>query len=56
MPNGVLESHLRDRRESGRKLLVPYITGYMDNWQEAVAACVANGADAVEIEVGRAHV
>ena len=49
MPNGALESHLRHRRESGRKLLVPYITGYMDNWQEAVAACVANGADAVEI-------
>ena len=49
MTTGRLESHLRAQRAAGRKLLVPYITGYMDDWEEAVMACVANGADAVEI-------
>jgi tryptophan synthase alpha chain len=49
MTAGRLETHLRAQRTAGRKLLVPYITGYMDEWEEAVMACVANGADAVEI-------
>jgi tryptophan synthase alpha chain len=45
-----LESHLRSRRDAGRKLLVPYVTGGLgDGWCEAVEAVVAAGADAVEI-------
>jgi tryptophan synthase alpha chain len=46
---GKLEAHLRDRRESGHKLLVPYITGGLSGWQDAVRAAAANGADAIEI-------
>ena len=44
-----LESHLRDVRERGRKILVPYVTGGVEHWQDAVRAAVAHGADAVEI-------
>ena len=46
-----LESHLRGCKESGRKILVPYITGGYPGWQEAIRACAANGADAVEIGI-----
>lgn len=46
---GRLESHLRARRDAGKKLLVPYITGGLHGWQEAIRAAVASGADAVEI-------
>lgn len=46
-----LVSTLRDRRDSGRKLLVPYITGGYPGWQDAIRACAANGADAVEIGI-----
>ena len=46
---GKLEAHLRDRRDSGRKLLVPYVTGGLSGWQDAVRAAAANGADAIEI-------
>jgi tryptophan synthase alpha chain len=46
---GKLEAHLRDRREAGHKLLVPYVTGGLTGWQEAVRAAAANGADAIEI-------
>ncbi|MEY2974163.1 MAG: tryptophan synthase alpha chain [Actinomycetota bacterium] len=38
-------------RDSGRKLLVPYITGGYPGWQDAIRACAANGADAVEIGI-----
>ena len=44
-----LESHLRGCKEAGRKILVPYITGGYPGWQDAIRACAANGADAVEI-------
>ena len=44
-----LESHLRGRRESGHKLLVPYITGGYPGWVDAVRAAAASGADAIEI-------
>jgi len=50
-PGGVLESHLRSRRDAGRKLLVPYVTGGLDGWIEAIRAAAANGADAVEIGI-----
>ncbi|MEP7112672.1 MAG: tryptophan synthase subunit alpha [Ilumatobacteraceae bacterium] len=46
---GLLETALRRQRDSGRKLLVPYITGGLAGWQEAVRAVAASGADAIEI-------
>ncbi|MGA1658818.1 MAG: tryptophan synthase subunit alpha [Ilumatobacteraceae bacterium] len=46
-----LEVHLRARRDGGRKILVPYITGGVEHWQDAVRAAVANGADAIEIGI-----
>ncbi len=46
-----LELHLRRLRSSGRKLLVPYVTGYADGWIEAVRVAAASGADAVEIGI-----
>lgn len=46
---GRLEGHLRARRDAGHKLLVPYITGGLAGWQDAVRAAAANGADAIEI-------
>lgn len=48
---GKLESHLRARRDAGRKLLVPYITGGYLGWADAVRAAAANGADAIEIGI-----
>ncbi len=45
----MLETALRDKRSAGRKLLVPYITGGLAGWQEAVRAVAAAGADAIEI-------
>jgi len=46
---GVLESALRAKREAGRKLLVPYITG--GYWTEVVRAAADAGADAIEIGI-----
>src|SRR5262249_13245705 len=46
-----LEVHLRSRREDGRKLLVPYVTGGFDGWADVVRAVVDAGADAVEIGI-----
>jgi len=46
-----LESEFRAKRDQGRKLLVPYITGGYPGWQDAIRACAANGADAVEIGI-----
>ncbi|NND75122.1 MAG: tryptophan synthase subunit alpha [Ilumatobacter sp.] len=46
-----LEAALRAKRAAGRKLLVPYITGGYPGWQDAIRACAANGADAVEIGI-----
>ena len=36
---------------TGRKLLVPYITGGYPGWEDAVRAAAANGADGVEIGI-----
>ena len=48
----MLEQALRARRESGRKLLIPYLMGGMtDDWGQALAAVVAAGADAVEVGI-----
>ena len=46
-----LEAHLRAQRSEGRKLLVPYVTGGLANWKEAIRAAVAAGADAVEVGI-----
>jgi tryptophan synthase alpha chain len=49
---GALEAHLRARRDAGRKLLVPYITGGLgDDWIDVLHAVAAGGADAVEIGI-----
>ena len=49
---GVLESALRSRRDSGRKLLVPYVTGGLgSDWADIVRAVADAGADAIEIGV-----
>ncbi len=49
MTYGRLETQLRQRRDAGGKSLVPYITGGYPGWQDAIRACAANGADAIEI-------
>jgi tryptophan synthase alpha chain len=46
-----LEAEFRAKREAGRKLLVPYITGGYPGWQDAIRTAAAAGADAVEIGV-----
>ncbi len=46
-----LETHLRAQRSAGRKLLVPYVTGGLLNWKEAIRAAAANGADAIEVGI-----
>lgn len=46
-----LEAHLRAQRAAGRKLLVPYITGGLPGWEQALRAAVDAGADAIEIGI-----
>ena len=46
---GRLETALNARIASGGKCLVPYITGGYPGWTDAIRACAAQGADAVEI-------
>jgi tryptophan synthase alpha chain len=48
---GPLETHLRARRDASHKLLVTYITGGYQGWDDAVRAAVDAGADAVEIGI-----
>jgi tryptophan synthase alpha chain len=48
---GVMETEFRAKRAAGRKLLVPYITGGLRGWQDAVRAAAAAGADAIEIGI-----
>jgi tryptophan synthase alpha chain len=48
---GELESALRAKRDQGHKLLVPYITGGLPGWQQALRAAAAAGADAIEIGI-----
>ena len=49
---GPLEAHLRGRRDTGRKLLLPYLTaGYGPEWPRLVEAVAAAGADAIEIGI-----
>jgi tryptophan synthase alpha chain len=47
-----LESHLRARRDCGRRLLVPYVTGGLGaGWLDVVQAVAAAGADAIEVGI-----
>jgi tryptophan synthase alpha chain len=47
-----LEAHLRAKRDAGRKLLVPYITGgFGKDWLDVIRAFAAAGADAVEVGI-----
>lgn len=46
-----LEEALRRRIDAGGKCLVPYVTGGFPGWVDAVRACAANGADAVEVGI-----
>ena len=49
---GRLESWLTARREAGHKLLVPYVTGGMDDeWLLTVEALAGAGADAIEVGI-----
>lgn len=46
---GRMETAFRAKRDAGRKLLVPYVTGGLTGWQEAIRAAADAGADAIEI-------
>jgi tryptophan synthase alpha chain len=47
-----LESHLRERRDAGARLLVPYVTGGLGTeWVDVVRAVADAGADAIEIGI-----
>ena len=49
---GRLEAHLRERRDAGRKLLVPYVTGGLgDQWLDVLRAMADAGADAIEVGI-----
>lgn len=49
--SGVLQNALEKRIAQGGKCLVPYITGGFPGWVDAVRACAAHGADAIEIGI-----
>ena len=51
MPNLSLEATLTQSRDSGKKLLVPYVTGGLGDWVEIVHAVIDAGADAVEVGI-----
>ena len=47
-----LERTLRERRDAGRKLLVPYVTGGLGSgWLDVVRAVALAGADAIEVGI-----
>jgi len=49
---GPIETALRARRDAGRKLLVPYVTGGLGaDWVRVVEAVADAGADAIEIGI-----
>jgi tryptophan synthase alpha chain len=49
---GFLETTLRARRDAGHKLLIPYVTGGMDDqWMLTVEALAGAGADAIEVGI-----
>jgi len=47
-----LEAHLRQRRDAGRKLFVPYVSGGLDaEWVDLVRGFADAGADAIEVGI-----
>jgi tryptophan synthase alpha chain len=50
---GPLEAHLRARRDEGRKLLLPYVTGGfpVGEWPRLIEAFAQAGADAIEVGI-----
>ncbi len=48
---GPMEARLRGVRDSGRKLLVPYLTGGLGPWTEFIRAMADAGADAIEVGI-----
>jgi tryptophan synthase alpha chain len=47
-----LEAHLRVARQSGRKLLLPYVTGGIRaDWIDLLSAMIDAGADAIEVGI-----
>ena len=46
-----IEASLRRKREVGRALLVPYITGGLGAWRETIEEIAAAGADAIEVGI-----
>jgi tryptophan synthase alpha chain len=47
-----LETHLRAARDSGRKLLIPFVTGGLGSqWLDVLRAEADGGADAIEIGI-----
>lgn len=46
-----IEAQFRAKRESGRPLLVPYLTGGLGPWRETIEEMAAAGADAIEIGI-----
>ncbi len=47
---GPIEAGLRAKRDSGRKLLVPYVTGGLgSDWRDVIRAVAAAGADVIEV-------
>ena len=48
---GPLEAELRAKRDAGRKLLVPYLTGGLGDWTEHLRAVADAGADAIEVGI-----
>jgi tryptophan synthase alpha chain len=49
---GFLETTLTARRDAGHKLLIPYVTGGMDDeWVLTVEALAGAGADAIEVGI-----
>ena len=52
MKGVVVEPHLREVRDSGRKILVTYVTGGLGSgWMDSVGAMIDAGADLVEIGI-----
>jgi tryptophan synthase alpha chain len=50
LETGRLEAHLRSRRDAGRRLLMPYLTGHVTaNWADHLRAFADAGADAIEV-------
>jgi tryptophan synthase alpha chain len=46
-----LEARLRESRDAGRKLLVPYVTGGLGSWLDVMGAFAQAGADAIEVGI-----